>query len=454
MDILSHFHRQPAVIALWRRLFGPLLRWLTSGRRRVLLSLGALVIAFSNPLREFHRARKWLEFAPDTVGKILAIATLILLVLACYHVARRFAALPPWVRRHPQLCLHACFWLWMIMAWNVTPASVTVRTVLAGCALFLPLLLWRVGYLLMTAQRGKMAGTSLHDHWFYIWPVWGGGASAAPYGKGYDYLNSCDARDEEALARTQLSGIKLLMLALLCGVVKDLLDALVFGDDNIFRRVFGGLTLNIATASEMIKHPGAAPVWHGWVAIYSDLFRQVLVRCVKGHVIIACLRFGGFYAFRNTYKPLAAETILEFWNRYYYYFKELLVNFFFFPVFTRHFKQSPRLRIAAAVFASAFFGNMYYHVIASPEFSLGDWHGLWEAFSPRLFYCLVLATGIYLSMLREKGRVKGGPPRSWPRRALAIFGVWTFFAFIHLWAKGGMPHAARFHFVLELLGCG
>jgi len=24
--------------------------------------------------------------------------------------------------------------------------------------------------------------------------------------------------------------------------------------------------------------------------------------------------------FRNTYKPLLAESIVEFWNRYYYYF--------------------------------------------------------------------------------------------------------------------------------------
>lgn len=453
MDVISHFHRQPAVIALWRRWFDPLLRWLTPAHRRVLLSLGAVVMVFTSPLKEIHRARKWLEFQPDTAGQCMVIALLVLLVLACYRAARSYVSLPMSVRRHPQLWLHGCFWVWMMLVWNITPASGTLRTVLAGTALFLPLLVWRLGYLLFTAQRGKLAGTCLRDHWLYIWPVWGN-SSAAPYGKGYDYLASCEARDEEALARAQLSGIKLLMLALLCSVAKEILDGLVFGDDNIYRRALGGISLNIASASDRIKHPGSFPAWHGWVAIYCDLFRQVLVRCSKGHVVIACLRFGGFYVFRNTYKPLAAETIVEFWNRYYYYFKELLVNFFFFPVFTRHFKQSPRLRIAAAVFASAFVGNMYYHIIASPAFSLGDWSGLWEEFNPRLLYCLVLAVGIYVSMLREKRRVKGGTPRGWPRRALAIFGVWTFFAFIHLWAKDSMSHAARFHFVLELFGIG
>lgn len=454
LDAIFHFHKQPACIALWRRGFGPLLRWLTPAHRRAVLALGAVIIAFTSPLKEFRRAGKWLEFTPDTAGQLLAIMTLILLVLACYGAARRFATLPIWVRRHPQLSLHACFWIWMLVAWNIVPASVTLRTVLAGCALFFPLLLWRLGYLLFTAQRGKLAGTALRDHWFYLWPVWGN-ASAAPYGKGYDYLSSCEARDEDALARTQLSGLKLLLLALICGLGVDLLDGLVFGDDNFFRRALGGFTLDVASTGKMIKHPDtAAPLWKGWVAIYCELFRQVLVRCSKGHVIIACLRFGGFYVFRNTYKPLAAETILEFWNRYYYYFKELLVNFFFFPVYTRYFKQSPRLRIAAAVFASAFVGNMYYHIIASPAFAHGDWTRLWAEFNPRLLYCLVLALGIYLSMLREKWRPKGGPPRSWPRRALAIFGVWTFFAFIHLWAKDSYTHAARFHFVLELIGLG
>ncbi len=116
--------------------------------------------------------------------------------------------------------------------------------------------------------------------------------------------------------------------------------------------------------------------------------------------------------FRNTYKPLLAETIVEFWNRYYYYFKELLVNFFFFPVFTRYFKQSPRLRMAAAVFAAAFFGNMYYHVITSTRSCAATGPGCGMQFNPRLLYCLVLALGIYHLHAARTAAGKGGPPRS------------------------------------------
>jgi len=187
------------------------------------------------------------------------------------------------------------------------------------------------------------------------------------------------------------------------------------------------------------------------VSIYAELFRLVLSLASRGHVAIGLLRLFGFNAFRNTYKPLLAETIVEFWNRYYYYFKELLVNFFFFPTFTRYFKQRPQLRMFAAVFAAAFFGNMYYHMIRMQSFMLGRWEELWVEFNPHLLYGFALALGIYLSMQREQRRPKAvrRPPA---RRALAIFGVWTFFAFIHLWGSGSMTHAQRFHFLLGLFG--
>lgn len=451
-DEYRHFHRQPAIVAFWRRLMGPILPWLTPVRRRLLLALGAGVIAVTDPLKELRAARKWLDLPPDITGAVLTVITLFAFVWACYRVAARFASLPGFVRRHPQLCLHGCFWAWMIVVWNTAPSSVTVRTVLAGCTLALPLLLWRLGFMLFTAQRGKMAGTAFRDHWFYLWPVWGG--TSVPYGKGLDYLKSCEAKDEEALARAQLSGIKLFLLAALCGAAKGLIDGMIFGEDNIYRRALGGATLSVARAGDMMASPGEHAVWKCWVSIYCELFRLVLGWGSVGHAVIGYLRLGGFHVFRNTYKPLLAETIVEFWNRYYYYFKELLVHFFFFPVFTRYFKQNARLRMAAAVFAAAFFGNMYYHLIKAKTFLRGDWAEVWAQFNPRLIYCFVLALGIFISMQREQKRMKCGTPRSRPRRTLAIFGVWTFFAFIHLWARSGPTHAQRFHFVLGLFGFG
>jgi len=62
-----------------------------------------------------------------------------------------------------------------------------------------------------------------------------------------------------------------------------------------------------------------------WVGLYLELVWETLSLAAKGHVWIGVLRLFGFNVFRNTYKPLLAETVVDFWNRYYYYFKELMM---------------------------------------------------------------------------------------------------------------------------------
>jgi hypothetical protein len=71
---------------------------------------------------------------------------------------------------------------------------------------------------------------------------------------------------------------------------------------------------------------------------------------------------------------------------------------------------------------------------------------------PRTVYCFLLATGIYVSMQREQRRPGLATARPWPRRALAIFGVWTFFAFIRLFHHGDPTLRSRVEFALGLFG--
>jgi hypothetical protein len=309
--------------------------------------------------------------------------------------------------------------------------------------------------MMFAAQRGRLAGTRFVDHLFYIYPAWGTG-SDTPYGKGWDYLSTNEAKDEEALARSQLAGIKLMLLGALWSVCGDLLRGVVLGKENAYRHALGGLSPGLPTVGALFARPGDYSLWQCWAALYVDLFDRVLGLAARGHILIGWVRIFGFNVFRNTYKPLLAETIVEFWNRYYYYFKELLVNFFFFPTFTRYFKQQPRLRIFAAVFMAAFVGNVYYHWLGlESTLASGSLREMWALLQSRLFYCALLALGIYVSMRREQRKVGHRTARSWPRRAAAIFGVWTFFSIIHIWAqKGRTPFADRLKFFLGLIGFG
>lgn len=452
-DELRHFHRQPQVIAWWVRHLGPALQWLEPRRRRVLLGGAAVIVAITRPAMDLRKAGIRFGLEPGWLEAMLVVLLLAAWLWGWYRAAQRFRSLPAFVQRHPLLCLHGGFWAVLLVLWFVRPEAGPVQGTLIGCAVAMPFLLWRLGYLLLAAQRGRLAGTVWRDHLIYLWPPWGG--TDTPYGKGHDYLKGVEARDPEALARSQLAGLKLFVLAAVCAIGKDLVEGLLFGEDNGIRRALGGFTLGLPTLQAQVSGPrGMYAAWTGWIALYGELFRLVLRMGANGHVIVGCLRLFGFHAFRNTYKPLLAETIVEFWNRYYFYFKELLVNTFFLPVFTRWFRRNPELRLCAAVFAAAFLGNLYYHVIKSVPLVRGDWTALAVMFNPRLTYCFLLAAGIWLSMRRQQRRPATAAPRTAPRRALAILGVWTFFAVIHVWHRGEATFGERVGFVTNLVGLG
>jgi hypothetical protein len=319
-----------------------------------------------------------------------------------------------------------------------------------GLAIKFPFFLWRAGYLLISGKRGKVAGTRFRDHLIYLWPVYGG--TNTPYGKGLDYLSRHEAKDAEALARAQLAGIRLLILAALWRISSQIMNGLVFGTHNAVGQALGGFTFGVPRLGRLLDHREMASIGLAWVSLYCELFKQVLNLAVKGHVIIGTLRLFGFYVFRNTYKPLLAETVVEFWNRYYYYFKEIMVDFFFFPTFVSWFRKRPVLRLFAAVFMAAFVGNMYYHLINKErELVQADFHEIWLLLHSRLFYCLLLSVGIFISMLREQRRVGQPPARGMVRRGLSIFGVWTFFAVINIWNQKE-PFIPLTQFFLGLIG--
>jgi hypothetical protein len=454
---LVQFHEDPKIIAGWVGLTGPLLHWLTPPRRRSLLALGAIGLALKvlvDPLKEVGQSHAWMEALTDIIPQLLVVFILLGFLWLSYRLALRFSSLPSFVRRNPQICLHAVFWMLLIVIWSISPEVGIWRMVLVGLAIMLPFFLWRLGYLLFAGQRGKVAGTRFRDHLMYLWPVYGG--SNTPYGKGHEYLSRHEAKDEEALARAQLAGIRLLILAGLWFVSKEVMNGLVFGVDNSVRLALGGFTLGVPRLGPLVEKPEMASVGLAWVALYCELFINVLHRAVKGHVIIGVLRLFGFYIFRNTYKPLLAETVVGFWNRYYYYFKEILVDFFFYPTFARWFRKKPVIRLFAAVFMAAFIGNMYYHLIRMADtLAAGDLEAIWLSLHSRLFYCLLLSLGIFISMWREQRRTRQSRARGIVRRGLSIFGVWTFFAVIHIWnQKGPTTFFSLTHFFLGLIGLG
>lgn len=372
------------------------------------------------------------EMALESAGwhwqnHVVQLGVLLLAGIGGLYVAflmvKHFQQWPAFARRFPIVTLHAGIWLAILL--STLP--------MLGVLIMVPFLTWRLSYMLALGRRGKMADSRFRDHLFYLVPVFGG--SLTPYGKGLDFLSRHEAVDPECFARSQLAGIKLLLLAMLWIFVLEFMDASLFGNSTRhFAGWPGDWSLGLPRLTEYLQS-GVFPAWYqGWAIVYLELIRATLRVAITGHVIVGCLRLLGFNVFRNTYKPLLSESIVEFWNRYYYYFKELLVDFFFYPAYLRLRSLGPRARMLAAVFSAAFLGNMYHHILARPETVLQlDLAGFWAAWGPRFVYCFLLAFGIWISMLRQQKQRLLGTEAGFPLRLRRIAGVWTFYGIIHIW---------------------
>lgn len=452
---ITQFHESPAIIAWWCARWGWALSQLTPFRRRAILVAGAIWLCIKSTLR-IVKSGDLPGPADGVVAGLLVALALVVIAWLLYRAAVGFSSLPLWIRKHPQLSLHSMYWGFLVVLWNTMPDAGLWRQVLAGVALIFPLLIWRFAYLLLSGQHGRMAGTRFSDHFLTFWPIYGG--SNTPYGSGLGYLSRSEAQTAEELARSQLAGIKLLFLCGLWTVVLEIMEAMLYGPGNELTQKLGGYTLAVPKLGRMIGGEAVnSALWMSWLSIYCELFHQVLRHAIHGHAIIAILRLFGFNVFRNTYKPLLAESIVEFWNRYYYYFKEILVNFFFLPTFMqlgRKLRDWPTLRLCLAVFAAAFIGNSYYHII-NLEMTMvkGAVLEALELHRPRMFYCFFLAFGICVSMLRQQRRGGRAQASGLANRILRIAGVWTFFSLIFIWnVRGGGSITARANFFFSLFG--
>ena len=417
-------------------------------RRRIVLSVVAVgVIAEIFLSRTSVHLSMGSLFASSAdrafLGEVI-VKTVVVLggLYAAFIVARGFARFPAFVRRAPLLLLHIGLW------------AALFASSIVGIGLYSlgPFIAWRLSYLFAQAKSGRVTGSGFQDHLFYLMPVFGG--TPTPYGKGLEYLGRHEARDRKAIAQSQLAGVKLLILAIIWSWVLRLMDALLYGEpDDLTSDWFGGRSAGMVRLEAAMQPAAEISVAMSWASVFLELVYLTLVLAVAGHIIIGCLRLLGFNVFRNTYKPLLSETVADFWSRYYFYFKELLVDLFFYPAFLGNAWAGRRLRLFVAVFSAAFVGNMYFHLLVRFDAVVSfDSGALWSELGPRLVYCWLLAVGIWLSMLRQERRRAEPIKPGRLARLRRIAAVWLFFGLINIWniESADLGFAERFQFMLQL----
>lgn len=396
--------------------FGLELRFFASSVFPVLQMVVPLaVVTFMPEYRRFVLALSPLFFLLVQGGPPLMVGLRLGAVAAgmgLFWCARRWPK--SWFSQRPIAFLISGFSLLLLLGCVTSPLAWSYRLtwslVVVGANY-----IWFIGYALIDRNAKPAADASLELASFH--PLWG--LTNVPMPKGAAYYRRIEARDEQQLALVQLKGLKLLAWAILLAVLSNFSSRFF----HVFLRIPDSTE---ALAMSVQRVPLAWTV--RWESIVLGFVEKILGITIVGHRVIACCRMAGFNALRNTYRPLSSTTVAEFFNRIFFYFKELLVDFFFYPTFLRYWKGHLRVRLIFATFSAAFFGNAFFHFILDCRaIRLAGLVRALANFQASLFYFFLLAAALSISQIRKRGPRPTGFVRGrlWP-----AFCVLTFYCLL------------------------
>jgi hypothetical protein len=370
-------------------------------------------------------------------GMTLAVATAALLWMIVHRWPKGM------VGRSPRLALLGVFAAAVVAA-LLTPAG-RVSVLLWPLVAALSACLWTFSFALT-----DRVDTSLWPNaamFFSFFPA--ALASTTPFFKRPSAMRRMEAKNPEERAVVQLKGLKLLAWSFLLSLVWATLDT-AWGAVGIPK-------LPDAIAASTAHHP---PSWYlCWASLLAGFIDSVLRTAIWGNTVVAGCRLAGFKLLRNTYRPLESRTVVDFWNRYYYYFKELIADFFFYPVYMSCFKRHPRVRMLFATWVSVGLGVPLFHFVR--DIDVVRQLGLWRAvtgYHVYMCYATMLSIGIGISQIRKMGAPRNPPPNpqgSWLRaRVLPIAGVILFFCFLQVFdeLRRTVPIREHLLFLTRLIG--
>jgi len=391
--------------------------------RRILLTVSTLLWACGT----------WWRWADHP--RLVQAAILFILAALLFWLATHFRN--SWYGRRPVASLLTGFTLLVLSASHL-PRGGSLRTVSWDFLTVAAAYLWFIAYsLLDISSKSRDPFTLQVGSYRPFWQDIG----YTPLAKGATYLRRIGAENAEQLALTQLKGLKLLAWS----VILDLLL------NKAFRPIVHGY-MGIPLYADVFRLSVQRlpfPWYLGWASLIANFLEWMLAFSIWGHRVVASCRMAGFLALRNTYRPLASRSIAEFWNRYNFYFKELMVDCFFYPTFVRYFKKRGRWRVFAATFAAASFGNTFYHFFGDLNYieELGFWRAL-AGFQAYIFYTIVLAVGIGISQARERKTANSGWIRGRLIPALCVTG---FYCILSIFSYTRYPIKECFRLLAHLL---
>ena len=380
------------------------------------------------------------EQLPQLSAAILATGVLALLMLAA-------SAMFYWVRHAPQslLAKRPLLTLLLLETAACLVANLEFMQGLPRAALWSAIFvftpyLWFLPYAIVD-QRSRTPGPMLFQL-AILRPFWS--PSYLSFNKGAAFLNKHLAKTPSDLAVTQLKAAKLLLWANVLYAIRRALG-FVFGEQLSIPGV--GEAIDALTAGQPY------PLQVGWLAVIVSTARLSLQIALWAHLFVGIARLAGYRLPRGSWRPLESRTLMDYFNRFHYYFKEFLVDFFFVPTFFKVFRGHPRLRMFFATFMAAGVGNALWHFFR--DIDLIATQGMAAAlasYTSYAFYCVILATGVGLSQVRAN--LGKRPSATMIGRLYSFFFVWSFVVCMHIFSDGSRNHPLdeRISFLASLFG--
>ena len=380
------------------------------------------------------------EAMTDSLGPVLAMASLCALFIASYAVLRHVRQSPQsLIARRPLMLMLALEALLCVLGGSGLLHGWPRVLVWSAVFIFTPYL-WFLPFAI--ADLRSRTPSPLPLQMAVLRPFWS--PAYLPFGKGAAFLRKHLSKTPRETAITQIKAIKLLVWANLLFALLALLDWLfdarvaVPGVDDAIDAFLAGRPF---------------PRLVGWAAIVLAAARYALQVAAWAHLFIGIARLAAYRLPRGSWRPLQARTLMDYFNRFHYYFKELLVDLFFMPTFFRVFRNHPRLRMFFATFMAAGVGNALWHFTRNIDVVASD--GLASAlasYTSYLFYAGLLAAGVGLSQVRANMGIR--PAVTPLARAASFLFVWSFVIGIHVFGDGSRTHTLteRLHFMAALFG--
>lgn len=211
-----------------------------------------------------------------------------------------------------------------------------------------------------TVARGKF-------HLGILFPLWAQ--------HGLPFVSNGRCQTEEEFLQCQLRGVKLLFWCLILQVFSI-----------VFRRAINALDVPILVEVGFKGLPQDRTVAESWLIIVYAFLAGLLHLTIYQGAYIAVARMCGFPLFRNIYRPFESKNMSEFFLRTNYYFCQMLVYLFFYPIWgaSRILRLSPTPRVFIATCSALFIGGTVLRMILNIHLVVA--HGAYGPWQQVLWY--------------------------------------------------------------------